>query len=343
MKEELELYVKPYQYNAFADYIVREHPDYEEWANNHFIELVGMDQIKEDIPVSVDYLSGNIYGKIPLLSIIDYSYLKNKDKDKVIKLIEEGLSAGKRYYVFIDHFYMKNTKEYQNEHMVHDILLIKNEDGKFYFFENVDGFIDEYEMEKALFWKIFYAHDIECIYELGISEEAEYTFDIGLFRKMIEDYTFARDLSGSYKEYLPDCGFYSNEFFDGRLEKITYWGIDVYDIISKKTKVNAKHKEYVDYRCYYILIERNQNMISKLMFCIDRGYIGKESVEDIIERLNNINARIKKNMHRVFKYIYSDFRVSGMDEVADSMQEIKQEEKEVYIDLLKVFEKYKNE
>lgn len=339
--DKVNFYVQPYQYNAFADYIIQGHECYEEWINNQFVEMIGMNSIKEDIIITIDYLSGNIYGKMPLLSIIDYSYMKNQDREGSIKKISEGVKSGKKYYVFVDHFYMPNARGYQKRHSVHDVLIIKNEDGIFHYLENVDGFIKEYEIPVDEFFEIFYAHDIECIYELDIDKESKYYFDIKTFRTMLEDYVTGRDVKDHWDIYLDNSGFYSSEFFDARLNQVDYWGINVYDLVAKNVLQHAEKKESIDYRTIYIMQEKNQNLISKLNFCVKRGYLKEEDIQEIVEKLKKICARLGKDVRKIYKYVCSGFVAPGMESIAEDIKISKEEEKEIYNSILDLLSEYK--
>ena len=328
MNEKFDFYVQPYQYNAFADLIIQKHPDYNAYVNNNFIQIIGMNSINEDIGIFVDYLCGNVYGRLPLLNVTDYSYLKNKDKQQTIQLIKNGLKGNKKYYLFLDHFYIENTTEYQKRHFQHDILLLSNENGFFRYLENVNGYILEYVIEEKNFFYNFYSHNNSHIFELTYNTNERYYFELDRFLQMLNDYTYGNKVN-NMKLYLPECGFYSNNFFDGRINRIDHWGINVYDIIAQRTSNSVKNHSFIDYRAYYIMFEKNQNLIKKLDYCIKERHIRNYDFATEKKQLKELCTDLQNMMYRAIKYNYRSHQLKGIEKLATEVLEIKKTEQQI--------------
>ena len=83
----VETYIKPYQFSAFADYIIQTHPSYEEWNANNYINLYGIDNGSH----VVDYCTGSVFGLLPLLTVINRA--DEIDNDKGITVTTDVLNS----------------------------------------------------------------------------------------------------------------------------------------------------------------------------------------------------------------------------------------------------------
>lgn len=334
MSSILDFYVKPFQYNAFADYVIRNHPNYVEWTNNNYIQLAAKDILEADL--EVDYFCGSVFGKIPLMSMIDHYEIRRYDGQEAYDIIVLGLEKGFKYYLFLDHFYIKSSQFFQKRHHVHDVLVVGRTDGMINFLENTDGFIRKFEISESEFLSSYLSHDNYCTFELNANNDVKYAFSIERFENMLNEYAFGIDSSVNSDQYLDNNGYYSKEFFEAKFERINCWGVNVYDSISRKTIELAKQKKFVDYRWYYLVMEKNNILCKKLDYCKKRGYIGEIESDLVSQRLNELSNEIKKNMNRVVKYVYSGFALQGIPEVGLNMLEIKKSELEIYMELLKL-------
>lgn len=330
----LDFYVKPFQYNAFADYVIRKHPNYVEWINNNFIQLVAKDIPEVDL--EVDYLCGNVFGKLPLMSMTDHYEIRKHDGQEEYAVIVHGLEKGFKYYLFLDHFYLKESRFFGARHWIHDVLLIGKKDGRIHFLENTDGFIHEFEVSESEFLSSYLSHDIYCTFELGVNKDEKYDFSIERFGNMLKEYAFGIDSLANQDQYLANRGYYSKDFFEAKLKEVNCWGVNVYDSISRKTIELANQKQFVDYRWYYLVMEKNDILCKKMDYCQTRGYIGKTESEMLSQRLNALSNEIKKNMNRVVKYTYSGFSLKGIPEIGLKMLEIKEKDFEIYMELLAI-------
>lgn len=335
MSEELFFYVKAFQYYAFADYVIRGHVDYKDWVYNNYIQVCAKDVHGQDL--EVDYLVGSVFGKHPLMNMIDHYEIKKHDGKDAYDLILNGLEQKRMYYIFLDHYYIKSSSYYGKKHWIHDVFVVRRENGVIYYLENTDGFIHLLSMPESELATSYIEQDNHCTFELSVNNDFRYKFSIDRFCLMLKDYVMATDSLAHQEEYLAQTGYYSKEFFEGKLEHINYWGINVYDSIAKNTIECAQNGKFVDYRWFYLMKEKNDILCDKLLYCESKGYIGMDDVKKVNQQLMGLSNDIKKGMNRVVKYVYSGFNLSGIPEVGENLLEIKKKELEVYASLLRAF------
>ena len=332
MSDVIDFYVKPFQYNAFADYVIREHSNYVDWINNNFSQLVATDIPEADL--SVDYFCGTVYGKLPLMSMNEHYEIRKHDGQEEYENIVIGLGKGYKYYLFLDHYYVRSSQYFEKKHVIHDVLVISKKDEIISFLENTDGFIHKFEITEGEFLRSYLLHENYCTFELSVNNEEKYEFSIDRFGLMIKEYTMGINSINNESNYLSEKGYFSKEFYELKVKNANSWGINVYDNISQNTIDLANKKCFVDYRWFYLMMERNENMCNKLKYCKTRGYIGEFECDLTCNKLTIIRNEIKKNMNKVIKYTYSGFSLEGIPEVGLNMREIKSKELDIYMELL---------
>lgn len=330
MNEEIQTYVKTFQYLAFADYLIKDHPCYEDWINNHYINLYGF----EGERTAVDYCSGHLFGAFPLLDHIVRSDEINNDYEKFKETILKGTESGKAFYFNVDHFYIKNHDEYRSKHIVHDILLVNRTSGGFECMENIYGFLKTIVIEEDDLFRAFSQNDDTCVFELSPNYKKTFSFDYQVFKQMLYDYVNSEDISDHKDIYFPQSGFFSNDFFGGRFNENTVYGISVYDFIIDCIEKSVENNEMVDYRLVFILLEKNTNLIKKIKYIKKKGYIF-DSIDELNNELSEMCKILKRLVYLVIMYDTA-FDNKYIDDTGSVLKKMKNQEYEVYNNILKL-------
>lgn len=341
-KEFTEFYIQPYQYNAFADKVIREHPDYEDWVNNNYIQLVGNAVLETDVHSTVEYFSGTTFGKLPLLNIVDLSKRREKmvteeDRENLLNDIFEALSNKNDLYLHFDHYYVKNSEYYMKEHMVHDVLVFDYTGETVSYYENVGGMYTKFVIDKEEFITAYLGNDNAMTYVLSCNKEFRYKFDLERFVTMIEDYALGNDSRENKELYLYEDGFFSDDFYTMKESGEKNFGVEVYKTV-RDYSLNYKETSVgLDYRMYFTLFEHNRRMIEKLNYCCEKGYINFEDFKNEIEELGEITNTLYQILAKVIQYSYSAPTDEQVKAVVDQMMEVYEKEKPLYKRILDNF------
>ncbi|SFU54238.1 hypothetical protein [Butyrivibrio sp. M55] len=330
MNEEIQTYVKTFQYLAFADYLIKDHPCYEDWKNNNYINLYGF----EGGRAAVDYCSGHLFGAFPLLNHIDRSDEINNDYEKFKETVLKGTEVGKAFYFNVDHYYIKNYSEYGTKHIVHDILLVKRICDGFECIENIYGFLKKTVIEEDDLLRAFSRNKDKCVFELFSNDKKSFSFDYQEFTHMLDDYVNSTDISDHKEIYFHQSGFFSNDFFGDRFKEGTVYGINVYDFIIGCIEKSVGKNEMVDFRLVFILLEKNTNLSEKIRYIKKKGYISG-SIDELEDELLEICKALKKIVYLVIMYDTS-FNKKYITGIGQLLKELKDQEYEVYNNILKL-------
>ena len=74
--------------------MISEHPDYEAWNMNNYIHTFITNRKHDNGEIYVDYLSGTVFGLIPILKIEDLSPEKLNDPQQIYERVKDGIKHG---------------------------------------------------------------------------------------------------------------------------------------------------------------------------------------------------------------------------------------------------------
>lgn len=335
--DELELNIKTYQYNAFPDYIMQKHPDYFKWLYSNFIQIIGLDL---DIGC-VDYNCGSVYGRLPLLKINDYSSeLEKMEFDDIREMIDEGLKKGKKYYCFLDAYWLEGRGEYKTEHYPHDVLISEDNADDFVYIENVDGFYKFFRLNKDLFLKNMLGIGFKTLIELDVNSSKSFELDIDNICIMLDEYLKGTSDPRNTGLYYDDTDFSCRVIFDDKDKITTCYGIDVYKLIKEKIIKTAQKSERIDFRVIYLLLEKNELMINRLEYLQKEINLDKSVIERLKKEIEKICTRLKKCMYIMIKYNYKR-NTRKIIEMCKEFAEIELYERRVYEDILRILKSVK--
>lgn len=333
--DEIELNIKTYQYNAFPDFIMQKHPDYLEWLYSSFIQVIGL-----DIALGcVDYNCGSVYGRLPLLSINDYSSRIDKmNIGEIRKIVEKGLKSGKKYYCFLDSYWIEGRSEYKKEHYPHDVLISEDGLDDFLFLENVAGFYKFFRINKDSFLRNMLSISFKTLIELDVNYSKSYELDIKNICTMLDEYLNSYSNSNNIKLYYDDTDFFCRVIFDNK-EKVTIcYGIEVYNLIKQKILGMAQKSERIDFRAIYLLLEKNELMVKRIAYLGEKLNLDKHVIEELKSKVNAICIRLKKCLYIVIKYNYKRDSRKVID-MCEELSEIMNFERTVYEAILRTLQK----
>lgn len=341
-REYAEFYVKPYQFNAFADYVISSHPDYEAWNNNNYIQMIGNAEIEKTVHSTVEYYTGTVFGRLPMLDINDLSKKKEalkteEERENFTNGLLDVINNKHCLYMMSDHYYLSNSEAYQKEHVKHDVLAYEYADGKIGYFESVGGMYGKFSVDAKEFFEAYYGTSDPCTFELSCNEKFSYKFDLKRFTTMLEDYAFARDSRERWNLYICDTGFISPDFYRMKDAGEKCFGVEVFKTV-RDYSLNYKETSVgIDYRMYYILFEHDQKMLEKLQYCCEHGYIDPSKIGAEMGRLGELVNELYMLLTKVIQFNYVDPTDEQVKEVVEKLMSIYSKEKELYIDLFNRF------
>lgn len=146
---------------------------------------------------------------------------------------------------------------------------------------------------------------------------------------MLHDYLYNRNIEEHKDIYFSDFGFYSEIFFQEKEEKITHYGVEVYKLICDATEECIRSGKMLDYRLFYIMYEKNINLISKVKYYCKMEHIDESIFACLIEDIEGLCKELKRALYRVLAYANSkqSKAIEGLDEIVMHLYE---EEKRIY-------------
>lgn len=291
-----------YQLFAFAECIAEAgHPDYREWFVMNFNQIVAFDYTKGHRVLS--YLAGTVYGYHSLLDIVDYSKtLDRSKKSELYEVLTKGIENQKAWYLFIDHFYIPNYREYQREHLCHDILIFdfNKEENKFSFIEFVGSKYVVVELDWDTLYEAISSHNDICVYNLSAITDRKYEFNLEKFILMLEEYVYSKKPAdmGLYWDFSV---WHSDVFYDNG-EKYIKYGIDIYKYLQELISICVEKQIDMDYRTIYLEMEHKKNLLEKIDYLMEKGYLTTEQCKEISDDLANIIKLIDKCLRVVIRF-----------------------------------------
>lgn len=344
-KEYVEFYTQPYQYNAFADYVIKDHPDYEDWTQNNYVQLIGDAEIDKEANSTIEYFTGTVFGKLPMLHIQDIAKRKRKAlklntpeaKEELADYILKAVSKKKCAYLFFDHYHIKSSESYMKEHMKHDVMIVDYSDDKVTYFENVGGMYTKLVIDKEEFMAAYFGNDDACTFILSPNRKFSYRFDIDRFITMLEDYTYAKDSRVHEDMYLTYEGFVSKDFWPLKEKGSKNFGINTYETVKNYSIHYRETKVGFDYRMYYLLFEHDRRMVEKLNYICERGYADFATLGQEISELGELTDSLYQILTKAIQFSYVPPTDEQVKEITDRLMEEYKKEKALYERIINKF------
>lgn len=225
--------------------------------------------------LAVNFLSGSIFGGIPLLKHheIKKSVIKNTEKE-LNYFIKNCLNKNYFFYTFIDEFFIPNRIAYNNTHFSHDIMIYgcNPQNGSY----NVLGYDASKKFRESIvkyndFGNAF-SNYIENAYDTTVifkkKENVNYGLNINKIITSLNDYINSSDCSEKLQMYydskkednyeINNCKYFKNE-------KIIF-GMDIYKHFKLYLEALQCGKIRFDIRSFHCLYEHKKCMVLRIKY-----------------------------------------------------------------------------
>lgn len=334
MEKKLFISEKPfayaYQYVGYAMSIAEQHPDFNNWILNNYIQLTFDYCNVEKEGIVIDFLGGTIFDSVKLLCYedCDKSKLLNEATDDVIiRFIEHSIKVNKYICTMLNEFYVPNRPSYRREDFEHDALIYGCSTEKRLIY--IIGFNERSEYKVS---SISYVEFCEAFKTSNIMLKriwvnwSRYYFDKNVLKNSLFDYLFGIDCMKKIDNYV-DTEKGELSFFIGKfsLHKRIAWGIDVYSAIIDYVLRKKEFLSLLDIRIFYILFEHKKCMRKRLDLLEKQiAFDGKYSIQayEYLEKETKVilNLSIKYNMSSITKS-------SVLDRIIEKLKIIKEIER----------------
>ena len=260
--------------------ILESYPNTEDFIYSNFFQMIYYQNINEsDV---LHEMTGSMYDLevglrfLPLYIYCPFFYVRciNKEillqESDVLKYIIQLIDLNYYFIGWADHYYIPNSKKYNNKHY-DDVILIYgyNMSSRKLF---AAGFIDSFyrkieinfcDFEKAIASEVEmnkYAKNISLI---KFDIDYKYKFDVKKFKKKVIDYLSSRD---------------SDKRFDLIDDKKYWFGISYYDKILEQFLSKMQ-----DMRLVHNLVDQKILMKNRLIFLKEEGYIKEYGLRNLFE------------------------------------------------------------
>lgn len=329
--------IKVYHLNAFAQCIIANHKSYLDWHYNNYIQLFGWflnGGKREHDNCVLAYLTGNIYGYVPLLSYENFSerFVETKKED-VLPLIRENMEDDIVWYLFLDQFYTKEELAYQNRHYIRDVL-VHNDNGKYFEYVQFDnGFYSNHKADEVSFLEALTCHDANCLYRIKLNHDMTYRFQLPVLIEMLKDYTFSRDSRERIDMYFKKDLFHSDALFGFQEEFDYYFGMDVYQMLIKKMEYSIKTKESLDGDLFHVMYEHKMHLIHTIQYCKENGYLEGRFADSLISRFKELAERLYGILYQVMQRDFT-LKARNLIAVIGEFKDIARKEKVLLVELI---------
>ena len=310
MEKKLEIEMHPiaksYQYIGYAMSIIQQHPNFEEWLVDNYIQL-SFDEDNINKGVIIEFLGGTIFDSVELLDYVDsISEKKNYYMNDlhIIEYIINCIDNEKYVYTMLNEFYVPYRECYQNSEFEHDCLIIGySKEREILYLIGYDEYRQYIESEIKFneFCKAFRTADL-VLKEIKMNKKG-YEGSLEKFFCRIRDYLYSYDCRKNLQNYIDDSNekaFFSVKYaVHGKI----YFGINTYGKILEYLQQVVEQKYELDIRALYILYEHKKCMYKRLG--IIQGRI-EFNILDIISTYEKLVEETKIIVNLGIKYILSN-------------------------------------
>lgn len=265
-----------YAYNQYASLfsLISGDENAWEWIFSNFINLQYYEEKDSDLKVLFFDKYHLTFQLCPFVTTYKLPRFMMIDQFKtLIDFIVYSINHSFSVYTQVDHFYLPQSKHYQNRTRWHEIFIFGYDldKGKIYISDNIDHgryvrtTCDFHDFEKA-----FYSIDIEQAYYSDIFMIRK---DGGWFDFKIEEIIY------SLENYLTSRGAVGTFFGPS---KHTY-GMDCIRLM-----IDFANQERIDRRAFHLLWEHKELMIRRIEFLATKGFIFQTEAQSLLENYKQI-------------------------------------------------------
>lgn len=330
-------FANAYQYVGYAMSIAEQHPDFNNWILNNYIQLTFdyCNVVKEGIVI--DFLGGTIFDSVELLYYEDCDKIKilneNTD-DAIIHFIEQSIKNDKYICTMLNEFYVPNRSSYRKEDFEHDVLIYGCSTEKKRI--NIIGYNEKKEYKVS---SISYDEFCEAfrtsnsmLKRIGVNW-SRYYFDINVLENSLFDYLFGVNCMEKLDNYIDtekgDLSFFLGKF---SLHKRIAWGLDIYPAIIEYVLWKKELLSTLDIRIFYILYEHKRCMRKRLSLLEKKITF---NINYSIKAYEYLEEEAKIILYRSMKYnISSTAKGSALDMIIKKVKNIRKVERNCLSELL---------
>lgn len=290
--------IRTNQYNAYAESILYFHKDYYNWLANNYIELLA---VKGEYGLEIEYLSGNIFGSIPMLEfeVIDKSGLISSERD-VHSYLKERIDSNRYIYTHLDEYYVPNRIDYGKKKFIHDVLIYGYDLVRKTYY--LIGYNDKrnYAVSEISFNKLYIAicNNNNCLININLND-TDYVFNKKRFLEMLIHYYDETNCFDHLNLYL-DMKTFHNEFYNTRLDNSLYYGIGIYNCYDEFIEACVSKKSQLIDKYFYLLYEHKKSMLFKVKYLEDNNYIN--DVNEIKVYYNSLIHKTRILLYQSIKF-----------------------------------------
>ena len=339
LKIELQNDVRSYFTHAVLLCVIKSYDEYQSWYYQNYINIKSnLSAPPSGSYIKMDYVEVN-YEEV-FTDFIKFSYNNSID---VISFIKEKINEGYYLLIFIDYFYMPNTRFYKKYHHMHDVLVYGYDDVK------SEIYIINYDENLVLNTITYKFYDFEQSFagvgsnykdsKPWINEMAIRIFTLKNYDKIFNLKKFNESLQDFILSKSMDKNQINGDDYIELEKRINKFGLDVYDIVI--SGMNFSYKDVsIDYRAFHFLTDHKKGMYKRLEFVTKNIYYNNRKnlleyliqYKDIVQTFEIIRTIYLKSILKQsnFKDIYSPIiDCTIINKISEMLNIVKKKEKKL--------------
>ena len=330
-EKRLQLSVPPvngYLHHAFPLSIMACNEDYLPWFYSNYIQLYCSKNF-DDLACPLNFY---IYENFNNFSLLDCQMLTRDivlSMTDILSFLTGSIDKGYHVSLYVDEYYIPNTKAYKKVHFTHDLLVSG------YSKKNKSLFVSTYMNQKYVSTTITFREFLKSFKEVD-TERFDYAELIRLFRYNNKPYPFNVGLT---IDYLSDYLRASNHFRCASFpdESHLAFGVAIYHYLKRNLLADADRgiKE-IDIRPTHILWEHKLAMKNRIEFLLDNQYIKSHEIYTEYSSIENSTQKIRLALIR--------YNISGKKDqihyICNTLDQIMSQERTTLEKLLKELKEY---
>lgn len=341
MEKKLFISEKPfanaYQYVGYAMSIAEQHPDFNNWILNNYIQITfDYNNIKKE-GIIIDFLGGTIFDSVKLLCYEDCDKIKILEKNidnAIIHFVEHSINNNKYICTMLNEFYVPNRLPYKKKEFEHDVLIYGYSTEK-----KLINIIGYNEKNKYKVSNISYGEFCKAFRTTNFMLKriwvnwSRYDFDMSVLKNSLFDYLFSINCIKKLDNYIDtekgDLSFFLGKF---KSHNIIAWGLDVYPAIIEYVLWKKELLSTLDIRIFYIIHEHKRCMKKRLNLLEKKITFNINNTMKVYEYLER---ETKVILYMSMKYnISSTTKSFVLDKIIKKIKDIRIIEKNCLSDIL---------
>lgn len=286
-----------YLHHAYPLSVLRNHPNYEEWLCNNYIQIYCPKEIlNSDIPNPVllnfiwTWLDKNpLFDYIEVTPAVFNNFFKQQNYIKT--LLKEAIDHDYCIYTFVDDFYMNKRLVFQKKHLTHELLIFGYDEKKDVL--HTVGFNEklEYSYEKlnaGEFKNAFIQkqENLNHLHLIKAKTHMEYPLDIPRIISLLQQYLDGENTHAKDGSYVHDDGF--------------GYGIKIYGCLLEYLNMLKEKKVPCDIRAFHILWEHKKCMMDRMRYFIKNKKCNE--LKEISKDYHEVEEKAQYTRNLLIKY-----------------------------------------